>query len=127
MSTLSLRKLRVPLKYLAFVPAIYFMLLGLYDIGDAWLDGEVTWSHVLFNAVLLVPIVFRKRSVYLICGVCFSMLSLYGAVGGMIEIPRTPGITRLEIAMAFLFLNFSLLCSLSLWYVGVQPRLPEGE
>jgi hypothetical protein len=120
MNTFSVQKLQVPHKYLVLVPAIYFSLLGIYDIGSDWVDGKLTWSHTLLNAVFFLPLVLKKKLVYIVCGFCFSLLWLYLLIGSLIEIPETPGITQLEIAAGFLFIGCSLLCSLLLWYTGVQ-------
>jgi len=105
-------------KYFGLVPAIYFLLLGIFDIGmDAWYNS-LSWFFVLCNLAFFIPIIFRNRRVYLICGICFSALWTYLFFASLILIPKGNGLSALQIVGVELFLLFSLACSVSMLYAG---------
>jgi len=106
--------------YLTFVPAIYFMLLGLFLIGfDLWYES-LNWFQTSFYVAFLIPMIFRRKRLYLICGICFSVLWFYLIIGGLMMMPGNTHITTLQAWGVAAWLVFSFLCSVSLWYVGVR-------
>ena len=112
---------RIPKSYFARIPAIYFLLLGMFDIGmDLWAE-TFTWSFVLFNAVFFLPLIFPKRKLYLVFGICSSVFWSYLLIGGgLFVMPGNPRISTLQAIGVSFFLLFSLLCSLSLVYAGAD-------
>ena len=104
------------------IPIVYFTSLGVYDIGAAILEGKLTWYHTLFNTAFFLPVILRRRKMYLICGVCFTALWSYLFVGGM-AILLSDTRERMEQGWIMAPVFFSLLCSISLWYVGSRKHL----
>jgi hypothetical protein len=108
--------------YLWLVPAVSFSLLGLYDIGSAAVAEELTASHTVANTILVLPIVFHKRIIHLAFGSLSTLLWTYFLLPGMIEIPRTPGLTVTDQIIGFALILFFLLRSISLWVAGTRKQ-----
>lgn len=107
---------------LTLTPSVYFLLLGLYDIGmDAW-HGTLSWYHVLVNLVYIIPVVFRQSRVHLFLGILFTLLWGYLSVaGGMIlSSGNYPGhLSAWGVAGMASFLLFSFICSVAMMMGGV--------
>lgn len=107
---------------LTIIPSVYFLLLGIFDVGmDAWY-GTLSWYRLLFNMPFFIPILFRKAAVHLFTGILFTLLWGYLAVaGGMI---LSSGSNPAHLAQwqqmgVAIFLVFSFLCSVCLMMGGV--------
>jgi len=120
MDTLIVQRKRTQELLLAFVPAVYFMLLGMFNIGmDLW-HNTFRGLPSLGNLIFFIPIIFRRRRIYLVCGICFSLLFLYFLFASLFVVPGNTRITPLEAWAVEFWLLFSFACSLSLWYVGTR-------
>lgn len=115
---------------LTLVPAVYFLLLGLFDKGmDAW-HGTLSWYHVLFNLVFIVPVIFRRATVHLFLGILFTLLWGYLLVtGSMILSPgnNPEHLAQWKVVGMTIFLIFSFLCSVCLMMGGVLRLGDEAQ
>lgn len=115
---------------LTITPSVYFLLLGLYDIGmDVW-HGTPGWYHVLVNLVFIIPVVFRGARVHLFLGILFTLLWGYLAVaGGMIlssgNYPEH--VSGWGVAGMASFLLFSFICSVAMMMGGVLRLGDEAQ
>jgi hypothetical protein len=105
---------------LTFVPAAYFMLLGLTCLGFDLLHNTINWFQTSFYATFLLPMIFRRRRLYQIFGIFFSVLWLYLIIAGLMLMPGNAYLTTLQTWGVAAWLLFSFLCSVSLWYIGVH-------
>lgn len=114
---------RIPVKYMRLVPAIFFALGGVIDIGaDLW-HHKLTTGGFLFNFMLLVPLLVNHRLVHLCCGMLFGALSLYLFFALFVYLNRYLNGSHFSHAFEMftigpLLASLSLICSLSLIYVG---------
>ncbi|MCB0695902.1 MAG: hypothetical protein KDC07_00975 [Chitinophagaceae bacterium] len=110
------------LQLLTLIPSICFALTGAFDIGmDAW-HGTLSWSHTLFNLAFFIPLVFRNRYVYLICGSLFTILWGYMLFAGIFlaATGRVSKVSALEMTGVSLFLAFSFVCAVAMLYAGIE-------
>lgn len=109
------------LKRLTLIACLYFMLLGMFDIGmDIW-HGTLTWFQTTFNLAFFIPILFRKQPVHLFMGVVFFLLWSYLLVGGMVTLSLFDESIEVSKQYAFAaFLLFSFCCSLILIWSGIH-------
>ena len=110
------------IKLLTYIPAIYFALLGAFDIGmDIW-HGTLTPFQTFFNIAFFIPLIFRNRHVFAVLGILFTGLWAYLLMGGLylLSAGKADHIGTLEKAGVSLFLIFSLLCSVAMMYIGAQ-------
>lgn len=107
---------------LTIIPSVYFLLLGIFDVGmDAWY-GTLSWYRLLFNIPFFIPILFRKAAVHLFTGILFTLLCGYllVACGMILSSGTNPAhlVQWQEVGVA-IFLVFSFICSVCLMMGGV--------
>lgn len=51
------------------LPAIFFALIGLADIAADLYRGQLKYANLIFNMVLILPLLVRHRHVYLLFGI----------------------------------------------------------
>ncbi len=111
-------------KYAALFPAIYFMLLGIFDIGmDLW--HSTTSIQTWLNMILFIPIVFRNRILDTIFGVILSLLFTYlllALIVWFLQYARGAHFKYPFETFVFgpLFVGFSLFCSITFVYKGLS-------
>jgi hypothetical protein len=67
---------RIPRKYIALIPAAYFMLIGLISIiADLVSNDKLIWMEFAFYGLFMLPFILRNRIVYLITGTIFALLA----------------------------------------------------
>lgn len=69
---------RISPKLLPLVPALYFALIGSYDIISDALQLKLSAAGFIFNALLILPLFWRHRLVHIIFGILCSLFALYG-------------------------------------------------
>lgn len=115
---------------LTLLPSVYFILLGIFDVGmDAWY-GTLSWYHILYNIPFFLPVLFRKAGAHLFLGILFTMLWGYLLVfGGMrLSSGYNPAqLTEWQVAGAAIFLLFSFACSVCLMMGGVVRLGDEAQ
>lgn len=107
---------------LTLVPSVYFLLLGVFDIGMDAFYGTLDWYRLLSNVPFFLPLLFRKAGAHLFMGILLTMLWGYLLVVGgvMLSSGSNPAqLKQLEIVGAAIFLLFSFACSVSLMMGGV--------
>ncbi len=111
----------VPARYFRLIPAIYFGLIGIYDIGiDIW-HHKLILFNLFIDVVLIIPLLINHRITHLVCGILFGILSLYGMFACFIFfVQYLQGKHFLYLFETLfvgpVFTSFSLLCALSLIY-----------
>lgn len=107
-------------KYAALFPAIYFMLLGLFDISmDLW--HHTITAQIWLNLILFIPIVFRNKTVSTIVGLLLSLLFAYFLLAEFLWFIAYLRGRHFEnpfdtFVIGPLFIGFSLFCAAALVY-----------
>jgi hypothetical protein len=120
MAAISIR--RIPIKYFALVPAIYFASLGLFDIGMD-LYHHTIYAQTWRNLILFIPLIFRHSKVYIVTGILLTLLWAYLLFVLFVWfLQYMQGKHFIDPAITFgfggLFIGFSLFCSLAMLYAG---------
>ena len=107
-------------KYVQLIPATYFMLIGMSMLlTDMLSKFGFTWKQFIFMLFLSVPFFVRKVWVYLISGICYSVVlgyiflaAFYFWVRHLSGVPTHN--TAFDYLRVFTFVIISLVCAFSL-------------
>ena len=114
---------RIPARYTRLIPAAYFALLGIFDIGmDLW-HHTLRWEQLGFNLLLMVPLLIRRKPIWTIFGWVGTIFWAYLFIvvfvwftDYLIGKPfRYPAET---FGIGLPFTAISLTCSIALIYLG---------
>lgn len=115
------------LKRAALIAAIYFALLGLFDIGmDIW-HGTLSWFFLVFNLAFFIPLLFRRQPVYLFTGIVFTMLFGYLLLAGAALAFNGPGMMTIQRYGVAAMLFFSFACAITLIIAGLPVSSQQNE
>lgn len=117
---------RISSKLLPFVPALYFALIGSYDIISDALQHKLSTTNFFFNALLIIPLFWRHRLVHIIFGILCSLFALYGffvLFAWFLEYRDGAQFHNLfdTFIMGPIFFTLSLFFGLCLVYKGLKP------
>jgi hypothetical protein len=107
-------------KYLKLIPATYFMLLGVSMLlTDLFSKSGFTWKQFIFMLFLSVPFFVRKVWVYLISGICYSIMFGYVFIAATVFLVRhlsgePSHNTAVDYVRGLTFVTISLVCAFSL-------------
>lgn len=107
-------------KYVQLIPATYFMLLGVSMlVTDLFSKSGFAWKQFVFMLFLSVPFLIRKLWVYLISGICYSIVFGYVFIAATVFLVRHLSgepfhNTAFDYIRVFTFIAISLACAFSL-------------
>ena len=112
-------------KYLRLIPALYFMLLGAFFIGMDLLHNKLSGRFLCAYAILFLPILIPIKHVWTIFGLIISLiLGLILLQGLSWYIQYMNGVYMKypfdTFVIGFPFITLTLLCALSIFYIGLK-------
>lgn len=93
---------RIPFYCFYLIPALFFALLGAFDIHADVYHHKLTIGHFLFNAVLFVPLLIRKAIVFKAFGIIAGLFSLYFAMALLVFLNQYLGGAKFNVFETFL-------------------------
>ena len=114
-------------KYLRWIPAIYFMLLGIFFIVMEISHNGFSFSWFAMYTLLFLPVIIPLRFVWTIFGLVLSFVFGLFLVNGFIWFTQYLNGTYFKypfdtFVVGFPFIIWTLLCAISICYVGVTAR-----
>lgn len=109
------------LKRLSLIAALFFMLMGAYNIiSDVW-DGKIIWTTIVFNLFLFLPILLRNQQVHLfILGIVYTLLWGYMLFAGLYFASTSNIPINSDILLGACLLFFALASSIVLLWNGIH-------
>lgn len=118
---------RIPFYCFHIIPALFFAVLGTFDIVADVYHHQLTTGNFLFNAALFTPLLIRKAIVFKAFGIIAGLFSVYFAIAILAFLNQYLGGAKFNVFETFVigpvFVVTLMLLSISLLYAGYKMSL----